>query len=139
MRDLRLLDIYRRTDAAVVAHYGSAGDETCGIFMIPSPVRGTLMIIASSGDGWDHVSVSGRARCPDWDEMEHVRRLFFREDEAVMQYHAPVADYVDGSKQGCVNCLHLWRPHDVAIPAPPKWMVGGMSQDEALAAQEREP
>jgi hypothetical protein len=137
MRDLRVLDGYRRSDPAVIACYGGIGDETCGVFMLPSPVAGHLMVIASSGEGWDHVSVSGRDRCPTWHEMEHVRRRFFRDDEAVMQYHAPLADYVDGTKLGCEHCLHLWRPHDAAIPAPPKWMVGGMTQEEAKAGRLR--
>jgi hypothetical protein len=37
--------------------------------------------------------------------MEFVRRRFFQDDEAVMQYHAPLADYVDGSRHGCAYCL----------------------------------
>jgi hypothetical protein len=118
MRDLRLLDIYRRTDAPVVAMYGDDGDETCGVFMLPpTEVSDKLMVIASSGEGWDHVSVSAERRCPTWKEMEFVRRLFFRREEAAMQYHAPVEDYVDGTQHGCEHCLHLWRPHDVPIPA----------------------
>ena len=63
--------------------------------------------------------------------MEQIRRLFFKDDESVMQYHAPIADYVDGSKYGHPYCLHLWRPHGSQLPAPPKWMVGGMSPAEA--------
>jgi hypothetical protein len=65
--------------------------------------------------------------------MEQIRRLFFRPDEAVMQYHAPLTDYVDGSVFGHPYCLHLWRPQKYEIPAPPKWMVGGMPLAQAQA------
>jgi len=127
MRDLSSLDEYR-----FQYPQGWDGDDTNGAFMIPSPTdEQSLAIIASSGFGWDHVSVSRSNRCPNWPEMERVRRRFFRDDEAVMQYHAPLANYVDGSQHGNLYCLHLWRPHANNIPAPPKWMVGGMTVGEA--------
>jgi len=111
------------------------GDHGNGAFAIPSPIDGqTLSVIASDGGGWDHVSVSRSTRCPNWPEMEHIRRLFFQDTEAVMQLHPPIADYVDGRTYGHPYCLHLWRPQRADIPRPPKWMVGGMSPDEADAA-----
>lgn len=79
-----------------------------------------LHIIASWGMGWDHVSVSRRARTPSWREMEHVKRLFFRDDETAMQLHVPPSDHISIHP----NCLHLWRPQDVEIPRPPGMMVG---------------
>ena len=70
--------------------YGFEGDETCGAFSVPSPVdRQPLVILASSAGGWDHVSVSRKNRCPNWAEMEHVARLFFRTDETAVQFHVP--------------------------------------------------
>lgn len=121
MRDLRTLEIYRDTSPAVVDYYGNIGDETCGVFSVPSTIDGAqLKIIASSGEGWDHVSVSRRNRCPNWDEMEQVKRLFFREHEAAMQLHLPPADHISVHP----HCLHIWRPHDAEIPLPPKCMVG---------------
>jgi hypothetical protein len=128
--NLNLLDQYRVRDPRGIHE---AGDHTCGAFEIPSVVsKNYLRVIASSGYGWDHVSVSMAHRIPHWTEMEQVRRLFFHADEAVMQYHAPFAEYVDGSYPGnCATCLHLWRPHELPIPKPPKWMVGGMSPEEA--------
>jgi len=44
MRNLRLLDRYRRTDKQVLRHYGGAGDHECGAFLVPSPIDGQLMI-----------------------------------------------------------------------------------------------
>lgn len=115
-----LLEIYRDKSRDVIAHYGNAGDETCGVFQIPSPVDGrVLRVVAAAGEGWDHVSVSRPDRCPDWREMEYVKRLFFNEHETAMQLHVPPADHIDV----CKTCLHIWRPHGAPIPRPPAWMV----------------
>ena len=121
MRNLRLLDQYRRCDRDVIAMYGSAGDGSNGVFQVSSPIDGgSLNIIASVGDNWDHVSVSCENRCPNWPEMEHVKRLFFRDQETVMQLHVPPSDHINLHP----HCLHLWRPLERDIPRPPAWMVG---------------
>lgn len=121
MRNLRLLDAYRDVSQAVLLRFGSVGDETCGAFFVPSPSdKGAMRVIASSGDGWEHVSVSRPNRCPNWIEMEHVKRLFFGDDETAMQLHVPPADHISFHPY----CLHLWRPIGVAIPRPPAYMVG---------------
>ena len=65
MRNLRLLDMYRRTDKEIIDYFGSTGDETCGFFIVPSPIdKGDIKVMASSGEGWDHLSVSRSNRCP---------------------------------------------------------------------------
>jgi hypothetical protein len=121
MRDLRLLDALRETGSEVMAHWGWAGDETCGMFWVKSPIdRADMKVIASSGMGWDHVSVSRSNRCPNWPEMEAVKRLFFKDEETAMQLHVPPSDHINVHPY----CLHLWRPHDVEIPRPPGIMVG---------------
>jgi hypothetical protein len=107
----REMEIYRRRH-----RQGGMGDHTCGMFVIPA--RG-LLIIASAGEGWDHVSVSREDRCPTWDEMQWVRESFLGEDEAVMQLHPPLADHVNQHP----NCLQLWKPQAAEIPLPPKWML----------------
>ncbi len=110
------------------------GDETCGAFLVPSPIDGArLRVIASAGGGWDHVSVSRPKRCPNWPEMDHVKRLFFDDSEVVVQFHVPAADHVNLAE----FCLHLWRPQDVDVPRPPSWMVGpvpGQTVEESLGA-----
>ena len=134
MRNLYLLNKYRVTSGPAISYYGQAGDDTCGAFSVPSPIDGgALMVIASSGGGWDHVSVSRRNRCPNWPEMAHIKKLFFREDETVMELHVPASDHITDHD----NCLHLWRPQEVDIPRPPFWMVGGCSMDEAIAHAKR--
>lgn len=80
-----------------------------------------LRVIFSSGLGWDHVSVSLTTRCPTWEEMAYVKRVFFEPEEAVMQLHPPESEYVNNYPY----CLHLWRPQGgVAIPLPPSRLVG---------------
>lgn len=127
MRDLRVLNGYRRTDRAVIEMWGWAGDETCGCFEVPSPVdRAVMRVVASAGEGWDHVSVSRRNRCPNWAEMDHVKRLFFRDDETAMQLHVPGNEHISNHP----FCLHLWRPHNQEIPRPPSDMVGAKELGE---------
>jgi len=111
---------FRNASREVLAHYGWAGDAGHGAFIVPSPIDGAdLRIVASSSLGWDHVSVSRRNRAPNWTEMEHVKRLFFRPDETAMQLHVPASELINVHP----HCLHLWRPQDVEIPRPPADMV----------------
>lgn len=120
MRDLHLLDAYRRTDNDIIRTFGHAGDGKNGMFLVPSPTdHAAMTIVASNGEGWDHVSVSRQNRIPNWIEMEHVKRLFFREDETAMQLHVPTKDHISHHP----FCLHLWRPHEAEIPRPPSWMI----------------
>jgi hypothetical protein len=121
MRDLHELDQWRETGGNVLRVFGgSIGDHGCGAFLIPSKIDGQAMqCVASSGNGWDHVSVSRTSRTPNWTEMEQVKRLFFREDETAMQLHVPAAAHISIHPY----CLHLWRSQTQPIPLPPEWMV----------------
>lgn len=126
MRDLRTLDRYRLRIPGLPL---GGADE--GAFAIPSPTGGgSLKIIASSGAGWDHVSVSLPNRCPNWPEMARVKDLFFRDDETAMQLHVPASDHVNNHPY----CLHLWRPHCGEIPRPPALMVGVKDLDPGQVA-----
>lgn len=101
--------------AAKHPSYGMPDRESGGFFML-----GPLRIIASWQLGWDHVSVSLPDKCPDWAQMERVKRAFFKPDETAMQLHVPPSDHVNCHPY----CLHLWRPHFADIPRPPSIMVG---------------
>lgn len=83
--------------------------------------RVPLIVIAANDLGWDHVSVSveGETRTPTWEEMEAVKRLFFKPGEIAMQLHPARADYVNLHP----GVLHIWRPHTDPIPMPPIAMV----------------
>lgn len=120
MKNLNDLNKYRRTDPAVDKFFKGTGDATCGAFAFKwKGVR--FFTIAASGAGWDHVSVScDQERCPTWDEMCMVKRLFFLPNETVMQLHVPASTNVSYHRY----CLHLWRPQGKKIPTPPAWMVG---------------
>ena len=121
VRNLHLLDSYRDSSRETIAYYGSAGDETCGVFVINSCTdRARIVVIASADGGWDHVSVSRSRRCPNWPEMEQVKRMFFGPDETVMQLHVPEKDHINAHPY----CLHLWRPQQLEIPRPPGIFVG---------------
>lgn len=122
MRNLTELEAYRDKSHWVLALFGNAGDYENGVFRVPFPRTGvTLLAIATAnGDGWDHVSVSLPGRCPNWLEMEHIKRMFFHDDETAMQLHVPPGDHISFAH----NCLHLWRPVGMDIPRPPARLVG---------------
>lgn len=113
MRNLREHETKRLVDQEL-AHYGCNGNESNGMFAF-----GFLRVIASSGEGWEHVSVSRADRCPTWDDMEYIARLFFKDDEYAFQLHVPIASHINVHP----HCLHWWRPTDRAIPLPPTSMV----------------
>jgi hypothetical protein len=85
-------------------------------------------VIASTGMGWEHVSITLRnknkkdfvQRCPTWEEMCYIKDLFWNEEETVVQYHPAKTEHVSVHNY----CLHLWRPTEVELPTPLKIMVG---------------
>ena len=92
---------------------------------VVAPTGARLNIIASDGRDWcfgglqgepfEHVSVSTHVRCPTWEEMDWVKRVFWRDDETVMQLHVPRSSHINAHPY----CLHLWRPLQSEIPLPP--------------------
>jgi hypothetical protein len=116
MRDLHELDRYR-LEREGIRLWGWPGDETCGAFGVPSCIdRELLVVIASSELGWDHLSVSRRNRCPNWPEMQQIKRLFFQPTETAMQLHVAEAAHINVHP----HTLHIWRPNDGReIPQPP--------------------
>lgn len=82
-------------------------------------------MVASSGFGWEHVSVSMPHRCPTWAEMCFVKKLFWEPEDCVVQYHPPQSNYVNVHPY----CLHLWRALDSQMPTPPHWMVGPLKRE----------
>lgn len=98
-------------------------DGNNGSFRVPNPYvmgTGALIVIASDGLGWDHVSVSLKERCPSWAEMEYIKRMFWEPEDAVFQLHPPLSEYINK----CATCLHMWRNQKVDIERPPLFMVG---------------
>ena len=123
----------------------TSADGNNGVFHVDSPEPGwTLALIASDGDGWEHVSVHayrkrtvdgvgllGRAestprmRTPTWKEMAYVKRLCWEAEDVVMQLHPRESEYGNCHQ----HVLHLWRPTNAEIPTPPPEFVGPMSTD----------
>jgi hypothetical protein len=90
-----------------------------GAFLIPYQSF-TLRVIASDGQGWEHVLVSLPNRCPNWREMGYIKDLFWDPEDVIIQYHPAKSEYVNLHD----NCLHLWAPTNSEIPTPPKELVG---------------
>jgi hypothetical protein len=142
MKNLSDPDLTRFRDASADRIYRTqdADREWGGAFLIPTPAKGRngpggwtasralIRVIASRGDvdaadeesRWDHVSVSLADRCPTWEEMEFVKRLFFKPGEVAFQLHVPPARHISNHE----FCLHIWRPVDREIPLPPESLVG---------------
>lgn len=98
-------------------------DGPFGAFVVRGSSNVDLRIISSGAwrqYQWEHVSVSLKNRCPNWDEMCFVKDLFWNEDEVVMQLHPAKKDYVNYHP----FCLHMWKPIAAEIPLPPRFMVG---------------
>ena len=97
-------------------------DGNNGAFFIPHPNPASSLVfkvLASDGMGWEHVSVSFPKRCPTWEEMCHIKGLFWDDVDCVVQFHPPGSQYVNRHQ----FCLHLWRPTGKQIETPPMWMV----------------
>jgi hypothetical protein len=114
MRNLNELNEFRVKSEFVKKQLGSYGGSGAGAFQLKH-----LHVIVSTGKGWDHVSVSCENRTPSWEEMDYIKKLFFKDNETAMQLHVPVSDHINVHP----FCLHLWRPHLKKIPRPPENMV----------------
>ena len=115
--------------------WSSETGDTFGMFAHLMKTGVTLVIMATDGDpntsdtgDWEHVSVHARQpkldgtvvqRTPTWDEMCHVKDLFWTDDEQVIQYHPAKFEYVNRHD----HVLHLWRPIKADIPKPPTLCV----------------
>ena len=89
-------------------------------WLIVKPKRvseAAAVVFGSNENGWEHVSVSFRDRCPTWDEMCVAKDVFWKPDEACMELHPPEAEYVNIHKY----CLHIWRrkkePENILVEA----------------------
>lgn len=121
-----IVDKYR---ASHPAYPDTEFGESCGYFVIekfnPATMRNERLTIISSGKlwkkgEWEHVSVSVYNRCPTWEEMCFVKRLFWDDEETVIQFHPPASKYVNRHE----FCLHLWKQIGVTVETPPTNLIG---------------
>ena len=119
----------RLNDGSVLSSTAANGNN--GFFIVPhfELKDHVFTVMASDGMGWEHASVSVRGktrqdweptRCPTWEEMCHIKSLFWDEDDCVIQYHPAKSEYVNRHQY----VLHLWRPTQAVVPIPLKEMVG---------------
>ena len=121
-----------RVDYGPMASIASWGNN--GAFLMPAIIPGRdFCIIASDGMDWEHVSVHmanhrDKTFMPTWKEMDHVKNVFWDEEDTVMQLHPPRSKWVNNHP----HTLHLWRPLSLEIPLPEEIMVGmpNMNHDE---------
>ncbi len=86
----------------------------------------TVYVIAEQAHpiaAFEHVSAhvreaNGKMRVPSWAEMCWIKDLFWNDEETVVQYHVPRAEWVNTHP----HVLHLWKPID-ALPRPPIFAV----------------
>ena len=102
--------------------YESEPGKNWGWFLI-----GELRILSSGccddnpeAEGWEHVSVSCADRCPTWTEMDKVKKLFWRDDETVVQFHPRETVKINNHPY----CLHLWKLAASEFVLPPSILVG---------------
>jgi hypothetical protein len=116
MRD-RLSPVLERCRVMIGDHATNPGDLHGCFILSPG------LSVISSGPAshehlpetlWEHVSVASRSGpCPSWELMASVKALFWRDDEAVIQFHPPRSEYVNAHPY----CLHLWKPpYRVILP-----------------------
>lgn len=115
---------FRVQDTRFPFHQDAESCPDFGAFNLPPRIGNRIiLVIASNGAGWEHVSVSirqgNKSPTPTWDEMCYVKSLFWDDEDCVIEYHPPKSDYVNN-----FNCLHLWRPIEAEIPRPPSIFVG---------------
>lgn len=96
--------------------------DNYGWFKLHNPSNGhALFVMAAPSDSeWQHVSVSRRFECPNWDDMCFVKSMFWGPEDCVVQFHPPESDYVNMAK----TCLHLWSWKGGEFPRPPSILVG---------------
>lgn len=95
-----------------------------GSFRVPNRCgAGHLNVLISEGLGWDHVSVSTPTRVPNWQEMNNVAELFFKDDECLMQLRVPKSEHVNVHNY----CLHWFRPQtaEEAAVCRATWIAAG--------------
>lgn len=120
MRDLRRLNGFRYVAGDIMRGITPDMHRDHGVFQIPLKGNEYMHnIIANSCDGWDHVSVSYMGRTPTWEEMDTIKRMFFKPSEVAMQLHVETKNHINIHPY----VLHLWRPTDQHVPLPPKEFV----------------
>lgn len=114
------IDQHRLRTPQVLALYGTYGDHESGQFHIIDKWKRRMVMIASVGYGWEHVSASYQDRCPSWEEMCMVKDMFWEPEDTVVQFHPRESEYISHHPY----CLHLWKRVGSEFVLPPSILVG---------------
>lgn len=119
MSDWNYLNRYRVRDGAL------ASDDSfgCNGYFCLMIFGEKVKVIASDCEGWQHISVSLAEKpstVPNYKTMQEVRRLFYEDDQWVVQFSPPKSEHINNHP----GCLHWWRPTDQPMPTPPAILVG---------------
>lgn len=118
------VEAYRVTSGSPWASYPGF---SCGLFIVPFRSNNMkVMVYDGKADNWEHVSVSLKNRCPNWEEMSYIKNLFWDEEETVIQFHPKKSEYVNMHPY----CLHLWRHKEKEFELPPSYLVGFKDKSE---------
>lgn len=128
MRNLKELDQLREK------HPFWPQTETSGAFKVMVNQRSFLVLASVDNTGedgmWEHISVTpkNQKRCPTWDEMCAIKKMFFRPEEECVEFHPKESEYVNRSEY----CLHIWRPAVGKLNSPYEKFTTIRERDTAL-------
>jgi hypothetical protein len=88
-------------------------------FNVPNKFRIRSGVLGS-GDTIGNNGAFTVPRCPTWDEMCQIKALFWDDNDCIVQFHPPKAEYVNNH----AYCLHLWRQIGGEFPIPDSLLVG---------------
>jgi hypothetical protein len=104
------------------------GDNYGFFIMVQPTIQVRCMVSPGEESGWDHVSVSVKwqnpngkieDKLPPWEMMQLVKRLFWEDEDCVIQFHPPESEYVNRAQ-----VLHLWKKVGPNWETPPKILIG---------------
>lgn len=127
--NIELLDTFRLPEGPYGPMYYPASKGDHGLFEVEIGDGNWKLFIISSGSDdltkWEHVSVSKRHKflrqspLPTWEDMCFVKKLFWGDDETVLQFHPKASEYVNNAP-----VLHLWKKKGEDFELPPSLLVG---------------
>lgn len=98
-------------------------DAYPGFYNLPGPCGKDLFVICGEAyKRWEHVSVSVKNRTPNWMEMDHVKKIFWDDEETVIQFHPRESAKINYHP----FCLHLWKIEGMEFSLPPPETIAPM-------------
>lgn len=115
MRDLRDIKLVLDKEKMLfIKANGVLPQERSEFYFPMEDQRGYVSAINFLSDDWEHVMLNGywSKRCPTYEEMAHLKDIFWKEEEITVQVHPKKSEYVNNF--GYEYNLHLWRNRNVS-------------------------